>query len=71
MKDLAEDNEYLKLNLWPTLEGLYTHQDVGSFWSTFNLSKFQAGVCELKQISRNMALHQSCIPIAASRLQIS
>ena len=31
MKDLVVDNEYLKVTLWPTLEGLYAHQDVGSF----------------------------------------
>ena len=31
------------------------HQDVGSFWSTYNLSRMQARVCELNQFSKNMA----------------
>jgi hypothetical protein len=31
------------------------HEDVGSFWCTSNLSKMQAGVCELNQFSENMA----------------
>ena len=55
MKDLFEDKDHLKLNLWPAPEGLYVHQDVGSFWSTFNLSRMQAGVCERNQFSKNMA----------------
>jgi len=59
MKDLSEDKDYLKRNLWPTLEGLYTYKDVGSFWSTFNPSKMQAEVSSLMQSSRNMAVHQS------------
>ena len=50
MKDLFEDKDYLKQKLWPALEGLYVHQDVGSFWSTL-----EAGVCELNQFSKIMA----------------
>jgi hypothetical protein len=55
MKDLCEDKDYLKNMLWPALEGLYVHEDVASFWSTSNLFKMQAGVCEVNQFSENMA----------------
>lgn len=71
MKDVSKDNEYSKENLWPTLQGLNAHQDVGRFWSIFNLSKMQAGVCDLEIFLRKMAVHQSCTPIAGSRLQSS
>ena len=27
MKDLYEDKNYLKKNLWPAFEGIYLHQD--------------------------------------------
>ena len=68
MKDVAEDNEYLKLKFWPALGGLYTHQDVGSFWSTFNVFEMQAGVCGVNPFSRNMASHRPCTPFPDSRL---
>ena len=55
MKDLSEDKDYLKNMLWPALEGLYVHEDVGTFLSTYNVSKLQARVCEQTQISGNMA----------------
>ena len=55
MKDSFEDKDYLNQNLWPTLEGLYVHQDVGSFGFIFNLSRMQTGVCELNQFLKNMA----------------
>ena len=63
MKDLAEDNEYLKLTLWPALQALYTHQDVGSFWSNLNVSGLQAGVCEVIQFLGNMAELRPCTVI--------
>jgi hypothetical protein len=31
MKNLAADNEYLKMNLWQALEALYGHKDVEIF----------------------------------------
>jgi hypothetical protein len=68
MKDLAKDNEYLRLNLWPTLEGLYMCHDVGSFWSIF-FSRIEAGISGLKQFSRNMVSHRPCTPIADLTLQ--
>ena len=35
MKDVAEDNEYLKMKLWPALEATLPHEDVASFWASF------------------------------------
>ena len=71
MKDLAMNNEYLKVILWPTLEGLYAAQDVASFWSTYHVSRLQARVSKIKQFSLNMASHGPCTPTADSRLQSS
>ena len=64
MKDIAEDNDYLKLKLWPTLEGIYTYQDIASFWSTFNVSGMQAGVCEVHCHSKSIAPRPPCTPFA-------
>lgn len=47
LKDLGEDNEYLKHILWPALQGLHGHQDVGTFWSSLHVSGLTAGVYEV------------------------
>ena len=70
MKDLSEDKDNLKENLWPALQGLYVHQDIGSFWTTSNLSKMQARMYELKQFLRNMAVHRPCTSMANSIVQV-
>ena len=67
MKDLAVDNEYLKVTLWPSLEGLYAAQDVASFWSIHHVSRMQARVSKLKQFSLSMASHGPCTPTADER----
>ena len=64
MKDLSEDNDYLKVKLWPALGGLHTHQDVASFWCALNDSGKHAGVCEVNTSSRNMLPRQPCTPFA-------
>ena len=69
IKDVAEDNKYLKLNFWPILEVMYTHQDVGSYWSSCHVSSMQAGVCEVNPLSRHMAPRRPCTPPADPRLQ--
>ena len=40
MKDLFEDKDYLKQNLWPALEALYVHEDVKNFWSSLQAGEF-------------------------------
>ena len=66
MKDLSEDKDYLKENLWPALQRLYAYKDVGSFWSTGNVSKMQPGMCQLKSFLRNMAMPGPCTLMAES-----
>ena len=66
LKNLFEDKDYLKENLWPTLQGLYVHEDIESFWSNVNVSKMQAHVCELKFFSRSMAGPGPCTPVIES-----
>jgi hypothetical protein len=66
VKDLSEDNVYLKENLWPALQRLYANKDVASFWSDVNVSLRQPGMCPLKTFSRNMAVPGSCTPMAES-----
>ena len=43
--DLSEDNDYLKVKLWPALGGLNTHKDVASFRCALNVSGKHARVC--------------------------
>ena len=66
LKDISEDKDYLKENLWPALQHLYAAKDVGSFWSTANVSKMQPGMGQLKSFSRNMAVPGPCTPMAES-----
>ena len=66
MKDLSEDNVYLKENLWPALQRMYANKDVASFWSDVNVSLRQPGMCPLKTFTRNMAVPGSCTPMAES-----
>ena len=68
MKDLAEDNDYMKLRLWPALQGLHMHQDLASFKSTLNVSGMLAGVCEVNTFSRSMAPRRPCTPLIDPRL---
>ena len=70
MKELAEDNEYLKLQLWPCLEALYLHHDVANFWSTCTVSSMKPGVCQVNQFVQHMAPDRPCTPHANTRLQI-
>ena len=69
MKELAEDNEYLKLKLWPALAGLSLHNDLASFWSSLTVSSMQAGVCQVNPLSQHMAPGRPCTPPADPRLQ--
>jgi hypothetical protein len=68
MTEIAEDNEYLKQELWPALEVLYLHHDVKSFWSTVTGSSMQAGVCQVNPYSRAMASRRACTEHADTRL---
>jgi hypothetical protein len=70
LQDLSDDKEYLRKNLWPALELLYSHEDLGSFWSSVNLSAMPAGVCGLQSFSRSMAVHRPCTPAPESTEQV-
>ena len=66
--DITEDNEYLKVKLWPALGDLNTHQDVASFWSALNVSGKHAGVCEVNSTLRSILPRPPCTPIADPRV---
>ena len=68
MKDVSEDNDYLKVKLWPALGGLNTHEDVTRFWCALNISGSHAGVCEVNTTSRSIVPNQPCTPIADPRV---
>ena len=68
MKDVSEDNDYLKVKLWPALGGLNTHEDVTRFWCALNVSESHAGVCEVNTISRSVVSNQPLTPIADPRV---
>jgi hypothetical protein len=63
MKDISEDNDYLKVKLWPALGGLLTHQDVGTFWCSLNDFGEHAGVCSVHTVSRSNLPRQPCTPL--------
>ena len=66
MKDVAEDNDYLKMKLWPALEALCPHEDVARFWASFQLSPSAGGPGEVNPLSRR----RPCTPPADPRLQV-
>ena len=71
LKDLSEDNEYLKVKLWPALGGLNTHKDVASFWCALNVSGKNARVCAVNTNSRSIVPPQPSTLIADPRVPIS
>ena len=46
------------------------HQDVGRYSTTFNLTKMQAGVCELNQFLRNMAYSTVHVPVGEGSCEL-
>ena len=68
MKDLSQDNDYLKVKLWPALGGLNTHQDVTRFWCALNDSGKHAGVCEVNTGLRSIVPRPPCIPFGDPRV---
>ena len=64
IQDVSEDNDYLKVKLWPALGGLNTHHDVASFWCALNDSGKHAGVCEVNSRSRSILPRQPCTSFA-------
>jgi hypothetical protein len=68
IQDVSEDNEYLKVKLWPTLGGLNTHHDVASFWSAFHVSGEHAWVCEVNTRWRSIPSREPCTPFPVPRV---
>ena len=57
LHDISEDNDYLKVKLWPVLGGLNAHKDVASLWSALKLSGKHAGICEVNTTARSIPPH--------------
>jgi hypothetical protein len=68
MKDLSQDNDYLKVKLWPALGGLNTHQDVTRFWRYLNVSGKHDGVCSVNTTSTSIVPRTDGTPFADPRV---
>jgi hypothetical protein len=71
MKDVAEDNEYLKMKLWPALEATCPLEDVATFWASFQSSSSRACPGEVNPLSRRLAPRRACTTPADPILQLT
>ena len=68
IQDVSEDNDYLKVKLWPALGGLNVHHDVATFWCALNATGEHAGLCEVNTSSRSILPRHPCTPFADPRV---